>query len=411
MKKKNILGAAALTAALLVSTSPAPAQQELALSGLDIAMGKAMFDRLWTSAPASTDATDGLGPLFNARSCAMCHPRGERSSAVTGEDNKVIRSGVTAKLGDHLGNPDPVYGRQLQSNAVQGLRAEGVLVFDPADNPSAPYRIENLAYGPLASDTRVSGRIAPTLRGNGLLARIPETAIEALADPDDADGDGISGRVHWVADADGDRRMGRFGWKATAPGLAEQIGGALHFDLGLSSPINTRHEGDCTPAQQDCLDSPHGPSPRFDNLEVGPDALRVLIAFTASLRPKASSPDAPGKNIFNKIGCAACHIPVLALEDGTPVPAYTDLLLHDMGPMLDDGVKENDAESFEWRTAPLWGLGSVAKAKLGLLHDGRAKTISEAIRFHGGEASASTDAYRALSESDQAALIRFLEDL
>ena len=392
--RKTILAGAALAG---LAVSPAAA------ADLDFAMGKALFDRLWTSAPAVTDATDGLGPLFNARSCATCHPGGGRGGFEEDAGGHITGTGLVLHLGSASGDGDPVYGRQVQNLAVQGLTIEGRL----QRAASGGVTLRDAGYGPLHPDTHTSGRLAPDLHGLGLLERVPESAVEALADPDDRDGDGISGRVNRAYAADGSPALGRFGWKAGKASVTTQSAAALNLDIGLSNPVYPHHHGDCTAAQTDCLSAPHGASPRFENLEVSGEMLRLIAAYVDGLPPRPRSSDAESLALFEETGCGTCHRPELPLDDGGRVSAYTDLLLHDMGEELADGLGDHEASGREWRTAPLWGLGHANR----FLHDGRARTLAEAVAAHGGEAAAARDAFAALPEPERARLLSFLSGL
>jgi len=370
---------------------------------LDHALGKALFDRIWTSSPASTDATDGLGPLFNARSCATCHPGGGRGTFEESKDGRITGAGLVLRLGNEMGNGDSVYGIQLQTLAVQGLEAEGKL-WRTSNGRLVP---QDLTLGPLDQKTRFSGRLAPDLRGLGLLQVVPEDVILAWADSGDRNQDGISGRANMVTRLDGEVRLGRFGWKAGKASILDQSAAALSADLGLSTPLLPPHWGDCTASQSSCLNAPHGDSERFDGQEVSREMLRLIAVYISGLPSRTPSASPKGLAVFEDVGCVACHRPKLTTGRGDEVHAYTDLLLHDMGAALADGIKDGDATGREWRTAPLWGLGSATR----FLHDGRASNIDAAILLHGGEASKTTERYEGLSRDDRTALLKFLSSL
>jgi CxxC motif-containing protein (DUF1111 family) len=389
---------------------------------LDIAIGRALFARQWVSAPASAQATDGLGPLYNARSCAGCHAGAGRGAGLdaeaTGHDGMVLRLGNAGS-----GRPDPVYGTELQTEAVPGLVPEGRLAVDfvaelvtLADGTAVALRrprprLAAAALGPLDPATRLGLRIAPPLVGLGLLERIPEADILG----------GSGGRPAWVLDpATGQRRLGRFGWKASEPSIATQVGRALALDIGLSSPLYRDPYGDCTAREVACRAMPNGASPRFDGLEVPGSLTGLLDAYVAvALAPPAGSPpDVPGRRLFVAAGCAACHRPsfLLPAADGRAartIAPYTDLRLHDLGPGLAEAMPEGAATGTEWRTAPLWGLGRPRHrdGDAALLHDGRARSILEAILWHGGEAATARDRVAAMPAADRDALIAFLRSL
>lgn len=393
-----MIRAAAVAALAWLAVPPAAA------ADLEFAVGKALFDRIWTTAPASTDATDGLGPLFNARSCATCHPGAGRAGFSETADGGIDGPGLVLHLGSPDGAADPAYGRQVQIFAVQGLAVEGRL----QRMASGAVRLADGRFGPLAPQTGQSGRLAPDLHGLGLLERVPAEAIRAWEDPDDRDGDGISGRANLVYGADGAPKLGRFGWKAGKPSLRLQSAAAMNLDIGLSNPDYPDSYGDCVAAQAECRAAPHGASPRFANLEVDGRMLDMVTAFVAGLPPRAEpKPDAAGAAAFAAAGCAACHRPELPLAGGGRVVAYTDLLLHDMGPALADGIGDGAASGREWRTPPLWGLRHAGR----FLHDGRARDLAEAIAAHDGEAAAARAAFQALPEHQRQRLLAFLSSL
>lgn len=374
---------------------------------LDVAIGKATFDRLWAPAPASTRSADGLGPLYAARSCAACHPAGGRAGFRLGRDDPATAPGLAVRLFDAHGRADPRYGAQLQPDGASGAAGEGRPASSRATDGSGrpEWRVADLGYGPLDPATRVSTRVAPALDGIGLLARVPDAAILAREDPDDRDGDGVSGRANRVGGA-----VGRFGWKAAEPTLAAQTAAAFALDLGLSTEARPDPAGDCTGAQAACRAVPHGGD--ASEPEVRPELLRALLVFLERRPPPAPRGGGPkGERLFAATGCAACHAPSLPLEGGGSAAAYTDLLLHDMGPGLDDGAGEAGAEPGEWRTAPLWGLSGALKKGSGLMHDGRAKSIAESVGWHDGEAAGARRRFEALSARDQRALVEFVAGL
>ncbi len=386
-----------LFGAMLVSSGTVVA------GSLDFALGKALFDRIWTPAPASTDATDGLGPLFNARSCASCHPGGGRGHFGETKSGEITGTGLVLRIGDARGRADSVYGQQLQTLAVQGLLAEGRLTRES----SGAVRPVALNFGSPDPASQMAGRLAPGLQGLGLLEQVPAHDILALADPEDQNGDGISGRPNLMQDATGKRRLGRFGWKAGKPSVREQSAAALHSDIGLSNPLYMSHFGDCTIAQEACMAAPHGGSRHFENLEIDNQMLDLIIAYVSGLRPVKKSDETAGLAQFKKIGCAACHQPEMTLQDGQVIAPFTDLLLHDLGDALADGIGDGDATGREWRTAPLWGLSRAQR----FLHDGRARNLREVISLHGGEAEQAQKNFFNLPNAAQDRLLVFLSHL
>ncbi len=367
----------------------------LAQHPLDFAAGKAIFDKNWVFAPASTGASDGLGPFFNARSCNACHPDGDRGANSTA-------------LVVHLN--DLAYGQQIQKFTRPGVPAEALIDLNWPDNadtkPLLPVAVSllDLEYGPLTSPA-LSLRIAPPVHGLGLLESIPESVILLLADAEDADGDGISGRVNRLPDG----KLGRFGWKASQASLFDQIGRALSLDMGLGNPHLPDPHGDCTLPQADCRKTTEGNN--ADNLEVSQEVFDLLVSYVRKIpappQVNLTAGERVGQNLFLDTGCGGCHLPKIEF-DGQEIHPYTDLLLHDMGPGLADELEEGGAAGNEWRTPPLWGL----KPSHGnFLHDGRARNLREAILWHGGEANAARQAFQELNEKEQSDLIDFLSRL
>ena len=403
-------------------------------------LGNALFNKLWVSSPASTLASDGLGPFYSGRACESCHAKDGRGHVSTGDERAV--SLVLQLANVDTGGGDPAYGVQLHTAAVPGVPAEGRVRIDTeplerrfADGTSATlaapdYRVESLAYGPLDAATRLSPRLAPSVIGQGLLESIDEEAILVRADPDDADGDGISGRPNWQTLPDGSRLLGRFGHKAGKGSVRQQTAHAFANDMGLSNPVVPDPDGDCTAAQSVCETLADGVQRHLGEEEVPGDLLDLVAFYTGNLAVPARRDvdDAEvlrGKALFAESGCVACHVPRhVTSQDATQpefrfqlVWPYTDLLLHDMGEALADaGVNETtdgEANGREWRTAPLWGLGAATTVnpRTGFLHDGRARTPMEAVLWHGGEAEASRERVQAMSAAERDALTRFLDSL
>lgn len=396
--------------------------------------GKAVFRDNWVAAPASTRTRDGLGPLFHARSCFACHVRDGRGRPPVGDEpllSMLFRLSVpgAGEHGEPL--PEPVYGGQLQPFALPGVDADGSVRIEYEDVPGSygdgtPYTLRRPIYtvadalhGAMRDDVLMSPRVAPAMIGLGLLEAVPEPDLLALADPDDADGDGISGRPNRVWDVERETMvLGRFGWKANQPSLRQQTAGAFNGDIGITSrlfPVD-----DCTATQATCAGAPSGGEPELI------DAFLEDVSFYGRTLavPGRRGWDDPevlaGKAVFEELGCAACHAPVLRTGD-SDVPAlanqtirpYSDLLLHDMGEELADGRPDFQASGREWRTPPLWGLGLLATVNEHtlLLHDGRARDLAEAILWHGGEAEPVRERFRNLPAPERAQLIAFLESL
>lgn len=364
---------------------------------LDAALGRALFKRQWVPAPSSTDASDGLGPLFNARSCEACH-RGGGGSRIRGDaSDHGDLEGAVVRLGTADGAADPTYGVQLQTEAVPGLRAEGRVRVLPKLSLS-------LAAGPLANGVRAGVRQAPPLHGRAVLDDIPDEEILKRDDPDDRDGDGISGRVNRTGG-----RIGRFDWKAGQPTLEAQIARAFRLDLGMSSPLEPHAHGDCTPRQTGCLQAPSGGSAIADGHEISSRILTLIGSYLRSLEASSPPPDPAGEALFASTGCALCHVPLLKDRTGTDRRVFSDLLLHDMGGELDDGAGEPGVASSEWRTAPLTGRNGAGGARY--LHDGSARSIAGAIAKHGGEAAMARRQFNKLKPADRQKLIDYVRRL
>lgn len=364
---------------------------------LDSASGKALFERNWVTAPASTTASDGLGPFYNARSCNACHPAG-------GPGNPP--QALTLLI------DDAVYGQQLQTLAIAGLAPEVQVVFGYqsenlsfADGSTFPaqrlqVQLNNLRYGDLNSG--YSARRAPSLFGLAALAQVPESTLEALADPEDRDGDGISGRLSRLVTTNNEPvAAGRFGWKAQVASLPEQVTKAFLQDIGMASTSHPYSHGDCTAEQIDCVQLASATSSPLEETEVSETVVKLVLAYAESLLIKRGMPrDSSALTLYNASGCQGCHVP--ELEPG--LLAFTDLLLHDMGEGLADSLADQFAAPSEWRTVPLVNL----RLNERFLHDGRAATLEEAILWHGGEATASREAFRALKSEEKQRLIEFL---
>lgn len=382
-----------LAASCVKTMPPAPSESELLdgpMDGLSISeraqflKGDVAFGEVFT-------IEKGLGPVFVANQCASCHPGDGKGSPFV----RLTRFGQPDSLGNlflSLGGP------QLQHKATPGFQPEQI----PSGAPTTEL-------------------IAPAVSGLGFLDAVRDADIIALSDPNDANGDGISGRPHWNTIPDYvmlrpnsvsqyGKYISRFGKKAAAYDLLQQTSTAYNQDMGITSVFE--------------------PIDPYSGLEVDPEVsmqtVRDVVFYLKTLKApiQRNQDDAEvlaGEQIFSEIQCASCHIPTLN-TGFSPVNAlsnkefhpYTDLLLHDMGPGLDDGHTEGYALSSEWRTPALWGLG-LSKDAQGdsyfLMHDGRATSIEEAILLHGGEAQQSRDNYVELFEAEKEQLVNFLESL
>jgi CxxC motif-containing protein (DUF1111 family) len=417
---------------------------------MDFKLGNALFRKTWVAAPASTLASDGLGPLYNARGCQDCHLKDGRGHTPADADasrvSMFLRLSIPGGpspegIADWIAtSPDPTYGGQLQDLAAPGHPAEGrmdiswsetlITVADSTEVTlrSPTYTFADPAYGPPSPDLLLSPRVAPPMIGLGLLEAIPAADILALADPEDTNNDGISGRPQIVPSAEfGTPMLGRFGLKAGAPTVREQSAGAFAGDMGLSTPLHTDPWGDCSKGQPTCIDAPHGQEVGVrDGLEVDGEGLDLVTFYSRNLGvPERRNIDDPqvlkGKEVFYSTGCQSCHTPkhVTNRLDGQPEQSfqliwpYTDLLLHDMGPGLADNRPEGRATGREWKTAPLWGIGLSPQVSghTEYLHDGRARSLLEAILWHGGEAQSQRDTVAAMRTEDREALLAFLGSL
>jgi CxxC motif-containing protein (DUF1111 family) len=388
-----------------------------AAPGLDAVIGRAVFERVWVAGGASTRAADGLGPLHNARSCAGCHGGGGAAALSVDAAGAVAGPGLVVRLADAGGAPDPVYGHQIQTRSLPGRPAEARLAFavvpagENEPGPRVRPALTDLGYGALAPGSGVGMRQAPSLKGRGDFEDVDPAAVLARADPNDADGDGVSGRARLVASPDGGGAvLGRYGWRASGATLADEISSAFSLDLGLSTPARPDPAGECTAAETACRDARHGDRDSVADTEVGAELVRLVTHYVASLeaRPAAAG---RGLDLFSAAGCAACHVPELARRGGGTVPAFTDLLLHDLGPGLADAATEPGVAPDEWRTAPLFDLAARRPATRRYLHDGRAGSIEEAVLWHDGEAATARARFDALEAGERAALLSFLERL
>lgn len=381
--------------------------------------GRNVLNKVWVIAPSADTLHDGLGPLFNQRSCIACHPDNGRG--------QVTDALVRLSVRDHgKAVSHPIYGEQLNEQGIPGVPGEGraelhysfrdIKLSDGATIELREPHIEfrELHYGPLGAGTLTSLRIAPPIFGLGLLELVPESAILEYADPEDTNHDGLSGRPNLIRDERWKRTVvGRFGWKAGSPDLVAQAASAFREDMGLTTLLLP--EPNCTRAETACLQAPSG-----GDAEVSQFMMENLVTYLMHVAP----PDprsAQGAEIFLATGCAACHRETLTTGESPRYPElslrnfhpYTDLLLHDMGAGLADGRPDHEASGREWRTAPLWGIGHAqdVDANARFLHDGRARAIIEAILWHDGEARRARERFRALNAADRASLLAFVNSL
>ncbi len=401
----------------------------------DFGIGNSFFRQSWITAPATATARDGLGPFFNAISCASCHFKDGRGRAP--EYDGELGTGLLLRLstsqqdvhGAYL--PDPVYGGQLQDVAINGVDAEAAYTISyeyitemypdgsSAELRKPTYNIQGYNYGDMTSDLHVSPRVANQMIGMGLLEALSESTILAAEDITDADADGISGKANYVFDRTSNTiKLGRFGWKANQPTVRQQVAGAFSGDIGLTSSIFPK---ETFPSGFDGSTIISGGEP-----EVPDTVLDRVVLYSSTLAVPArrdydTDEVLKGKQIFNNIACAKCHTPKFTTNNSYYIEAnrnqeirpYTDLLLHDMGEGLADHAPDFLADGNEWRTQPLWGIGliSVVNGHTYLLHDGRARNIEEAILWHGGEAENAKNEFKSLSKEERDQLIAFVQSL
>jgi CxxC motif-containing protein (DUF1111 family) len=394
-------------------------------------LGSGLFRQAWVIGP-SVDHPEvaGLGPLYNRLSCIACHVKNGRGAA-PGDEGGLARATVlrlSLPGADPNGGPlpHPVYGGQLNPEGVPGVPGEGRAIVDYetfetalGDGVKVQMRrprlsIQNLAYGPLGTETRISARLAPQVLGLGLLEAVREEVVLAGQDLS-------KGRPNYVLDvARGARALGRFGLKANQPSLKQQIANAFAEDIGISSGLFPGEN--CTPSETACLQAAKG-APQAELTSVQLDAVTEYVRALAppARRDASESQVKQGEALFSALGCVNCHRETLTLGTFAPVPAlsgaaihpYTDLLLHDMGEELADGREDFLAGPRDWRTPPLWGIGLAGKFgdSANYLHDGRARTLTEAVLWHGGEAQPAQRAFREIASAERAALLAFLNSL
>lgn len=412
-------------------TSKAFSHEFSNLSANDLAvheLGDGAFEQSFVTAPAPVNS--GLGPGFNNVSCVSCHHNDGKGLPTTGGINSSLLLRISYPGADpHNGGiPVPGYGLQIQDRAVFGKEAECNVVITYIEKSynfpdGESYNLRDPVYTltglsePISGGYLLSPRLAPPVFGLGLLEAISEQTIRSLADEADADGDGISGKVNEVWDpATQSVKMGRFGLKANTASILTQVAGAYNQDMGITNKIFPV-ESVAGQSQEDNL---------ADDVELADSLLEAVKFYVQTLavparRNVTDTLVLRGKALFTSAECNKCHKPVLYTEVNVAFPAlsnqriqpYTDLLLHDMGDGLADNRPDFLATGREWRTAPLWGIGlfPIVNVPSYYLHDGRARSLTEAIMWHGGEAENSKNYFYQLSKSDRKALIKFLESL
>jgi CxxC motif-containing protein (DUF1111 family) len=391
------------------------------------ALGHAVFNTRWV--PAGTPGAarrDGLGPLYNAAACDTCHNEGARGRGPTGAGPAPAALVMQLERPVADDAPDPVYGHVLNTAALNGVAPEAVVSIEYREIAGsypdgtrwalrAPtYALSELRYGALAPDTILRPRIAPALFGIGLLEAVPQSAILEMVH-----GTPSSSVVHGTPawrEYRGARVLGRFGWQGASVSIRDQTTKAFSREMGLTS--SDRPTDDCTIAETDCLSAPNGGDP-----EVSAELLDAVVAFEHALAVPESTEKIAGTMLpeFEQLGCADCHRPSLPVRlkdaaghfySGTIEP-YTDLLLHELGTGLADSDVSGHSVRSRWRTAPLWGIAHNSRpgTPLTQLHDGRARSIEEAILWHQGEAESALRNFEHLESSQRQALIAWIETL
>jgi CxxC motif-containing protein (DUF1111 family) len=366
--------------------------------------------------PVFAEQIGKAGPAFVARSCVACHANNGRSllpAIGSPLDQAVVKVGASAD-----GTPHPVLGEQIQPYMTTGSPEGGVVLAGFTETTGTygdgtPYTLRKPVVGFTGAPADFhSLRVAPSLVGLGLLEAIPEENILALADPEDADGDGISGRPNYIADPEEPSvlRLGRFAYKADQPKVVHQIAYALNRDMGVTSKIFPVLDGESSPRP------PEVSGEELDRMN------RYVALLGVGARRDLNDPVvARGQQLFASASCVNCHTPSHTTGPYHPmgelrnqtIRPYTDLLLHDMGPGLADNLGESGVSGAEWRTAPLWNIGLSAGVSGGesYLHDGRARTLEEAILWHGGEAEQAKENFRTMPAADREAMLKFIRSL
>ena len=410
---------------------------------VDFSVGNSFFRNPWVMAPSSTTARDGLGPLFNTNGCQNCHIKDGRGHLPTEHDQNAVSVLVRISIAPESAAdwervyrngviPEPVYGTQIQDFAVPGVEPEAHIelhyeyqTVELGDGTAVELRkpvltLAQPGYGAFHPRMQTSLRLAPPMIGLGLLEAIPESVLLTFEDEADTDKNGISGRLNRVwSDEKSQSVIGRFGWKAEQPSLKQQNAAAFAGDIGITSSLFP--QTDCTAAQTACLTAPDGGQPEVS------DKILDLVTFysrnlAVPLRRNTQDPQVrQGEKLFAAAGCEQCHrthiqtavIPDQPEQSNQLIHPYSDLLLHDMGEGLSDGRPVFRASASEWRTAPLWciGLTEIVSGSEHYLHDGRARTLLEAILWHGGEAQTSRDYVRKMNSEQRNALLAFLRSL
>lgn len=407
--------------------TPAP---NLSSNGLNTHLeGDFQFEAAFVTAPAEING--GIGPIFNNSSCVSCHPKDGRAR-FPNDINELSGFFLRASMpgNNEVGGPIPVpnFGTQLQNQSIFQVQPE--VQFEVTYTPieevftdgtvvtlqKPVYRISE-SYTAFPSEALLSPRLAPPVFGLGLLEAIPEAQILANVDVMDTDGNGISGKANYVYDPiSQSQQLGRFGWKANTATILDQIASAYNHDMGVTNPLHSTETG---------LGQTNGEDGLGDDPEISEEILQQVTFYCQTLgvpAPRNTDNEAVryGATLFEEIGCTHCHVPSFTTGTNHLEPVnnqtiypYTDMLLHDMGEHLADNRPDFLASGVEWKTRPLWGIGltQVVNGHTHFLHDGRAKNITEAILWHGGEAYNSKENFKNLVQTEREALLAFINSL
>lgn len=390
-------------AAIPDPASPPPWTEIPAATRRHFNLGHMVFNAKWQPAGHESQLV-GLGPLFVENSCAACHEGGARGLP------PAAAGGLSSSFVLQLGGPATAYGDVLNTRAIEGHQPEGriAVTLQQREGQYAdgqrwtlrdPRYVVDSPPPRLPADTVLKPRIGPQVFGVGLLDAVPLPALEAIRN---AQAPSVRGDIG-----------GRFGWQGTAMSLVDQTAIAFAREMGLTSPILSRD--DCTQAQPHCLEAPQAGTPELpEDLFHAVNTFQFMLAAPArgKIDPAA---DAAGAALFERTGCAACHVPQLPVPRDAGdirIDPYTDLLLHDLGEPLADRTVAGTPVPSRWRTAPLWGLAHALKAgPVGLMHDGRASSIEEAILWHEGQGAEARRRFMAMDAASRRQLLAWVESL
>jgi len=377
-------------------------------------LGHAVFNTTWLPAGEGNGRRDGVGPLFNLGHCDGCHNSRRRGRGARSDEDRAPVE-LVLQVGEwqdgQLQRGHPRFGHIINTAAIDGFvpEAEVVVRYHPITRTRADggehtlwqpeYQVTPTNGGPLPGNLVLMPRLASHAQGVGLLEQIPEQAIVDGARPRPGYPQGV---VPWL-DMPAGRVLGRFGWQGTERSVESQIAVAFAREMGLTNPLIDQI--DCAPHDIACQNAPNGGEP-----EVAQDLFDAVVLFQqleTVRRPPAAAARlqqlAEGEALFQRSGCADCHRPQMPTVDGGTISPYTDVLLHDLGAELADRTVAGEAVPSLWRTPPLWGLSTAQEGArvLRLMHDGRARSVDEAIGWHGGSAAPARAHYDRLAPDER----------